>query len=104
MTVKIQKFKNINFLSKTSLYVLLKSEKWLVTSLCDEIAQMVERWTVELEVPGSNPATSQFFHAMLQRVTRKRYIWCILLQGFRVSCLFTGQYNTKGYDTIIDVI
>ena len=23
-----------------------------------------------------------------------------LVQGFRVTCLFTGQYNTKGYDTI----
>ena len=27
-----------------------------------------------------------------------------LLQGFRVTCLFTGQYNTKGYGTITDVI
>ena len=25
-------------------------------------------------------------------------------QGFRVTCLFTGQYNTKGYDKITDVI
>ena len=23
-----------------------------------------------------------------------------LVQGFMVTCLFTGQYNTKGYDTI----
>ena len=24
----------------------------------------------------------------------------ILVQGFRVTCLVTGQYNTKGYDMI----
>ena len=24
-----------------------------------------------------------------------------LVQGFRVPCLFTGQYNTKGYDTML---
>ena len=24
----------------------------------------------------------------------------ILVKGFRVTCLFTGQYNTEGYDTI----
>ena len=24
--------------------------------------------------------------------------------GFRVTCLLTGQYNTKGYDMIVDVI
>ena len=28
----------------------------------------------------------------------------ILVQGFRVACLFTGHYHTKGYDTITDVI
>ena len=27
-----------------------------------------------------------------------------LVQGFRVTCLSTGQYNTKGYDRITDVI
>ena len=27
-----------------------------------------------------------------------------LVQGFRVTCLLTGQYNTKGYGTITDVI
>ena len=27
-----------------------------------------------------------------------------LVQGFRVTCLFAGQYNTKGYDTITDVL
>ena len=27
-----------------------------------------------------------------------------LVQGFKVTCLFTGQFNTKGYDTITDVI
>ena len=27
-----------------------------------------------------------------------------IVQGFRVTCLFTGQNNTKGYDTITDVI
>ena len=27
-----------------------------------------------------------------------------LVQGFRVTCLFTDQYNTKGYDMITDVI
>ena len=27
-----------------------------------------------------------------------------LVQSFREICLFTGQYNTKGYGTIIDVI
>ena len=26
-----------------------------------------------------------------------------LVQGFRLTCLFSGQYNTKGYNTIIDV-
>ena len=26
------------------------------------------------------------------------------VQGFRVTCLFTGQYNTKGYDMVTDVI
>ena len=25
------------------------------------------------------------------------------MQGFRATCLFSGQYNTKGYDTIKDV-
>ena len=28
----------------------------------------------------------------------------ILVQGFRVTCLITGQYNIKGYGTITDVI
>ena len=28
---------------------------------CDEIAKMVERRTVEQEVPGSNPAAGEFF-------------------------------------------
>ena len=28
----------------------------------------------------------------------------ILVQGFSVTCVFTGQYNNKGYDTIADVI
>ena len=27
-----------------------------------------------------------------------------LVQGFRVTCLFIGQYNTKGYGTITDVV
>ena len=27
-----------------------------------------------------------------------------LIQGFRVTCLFTGQYNTEGYGTITHVI
>ena len=27
-----------------------------------------------------------------------------LVQGFRVTCLFTGQYKTKGYGTITDSI
>ena len=27
-----------------------------------------------------------------------------IVQGFRVTCLFTRQYNTKGYDMIRDVI
>ena len=27
-----------------------------------------------------------------------------LVQGFRVTCLFTGLYYTKCYDTITDVI
>ena len=26
-----------------------------------------------------------------------------LVQGFRVTCLFTGPYNTKGYYTITNV-
>ena len=38
----------------------------------DEIAQMVEQRTVEPAVPGSNPATGEFFCAMLQRVTSDR--------------------------------
>ena len=36
---------------------------------CDDMAQMVERQTVELEVLGLNPATGKFFWAMLQHVT-----------------------------------
>ena len=27
-----------------------------------------------------------------------------LVQHFSVTCLFTGQYNTKGYDMITDVM
>ena len=27
-----------------------------------------------------------------------------IVQNFRVTCLFTGQYNAKGYDTITDVM
>ena len=27
-----------------------------------------------------------------------------LVQDFRVTCFFTGQYNTKGYDMTTDVI
>ena len=27
-----------------------------------------------------------------------------LVQGFRVTCLFNGQYNTKGYAMVTDVI
>ena len=34
----------------------------------------------------------------------KHQYYFILVQGFRVTCLFTGQYNAKGYDTITDVI
>ena len=31
--------------------------------------------------------------------------WCYkLVQGFRVTSLFTGQYNTNGYDMTADVI
>ena len=26
------------------------------------------------------------------------------VQSFRVTCLFTGQYNTKGYSTITEVL
>ena len=26
-----------------------------------------------------------------------------LVKDFRVTCLFTGQYNIKGYDTIKDI-
>ena len=33
------------------------------------------------------------------------YPFCYkLVQGFRVTCLLTGQYNTKGYDMITDII
>ena len=32
------------------------------------------------------------------------YMCYKLVQGFRVTCLFTGQYNTRGYDKITDVI
>ena len=38
----------------------------------DDIAQMVEGQTVEPEAPVSNPATGNFFRAMLQRVTSDR--------------------------------
>ena len=31
------------------------------------------------------------------------YICYKLVQGFRVTCLFTCQYNTKGYDMVTDV-
>ena len=31
------------------------------------------------------------------------YLCYKLVQGFRVTCLFTGKYNTKGYDMITDV-
>ena len=27
-----------------------------------------------------------------------------VVQGFRVTCLFTGQYNTKGYEMNTDII
>ena len=37
-----------------------------------------------------------------------RYFECCncykLVQGFKVTCLFTGQNNTKGCDTITDVM
>ena len=26
-----------------------------------------------------------------------------LVQGFNVTCLFTGQYNTKGYEMVTDM-
>ena len=32
-----------------------------------------------------------------------RYKYYRLAQGFRVTSLFTGQYKTKGCDTITDV-
>ena len=35
----------------------------------DDMAQVVEQGTAELEVPGLNPATGEFFCGMLQRVT-----------------------------------
>ena len=35
---------------------------------CDEIAQMVERWTVEQEVLGSNLATGKFFRTISQAI------------------------------------
>ena len=44
----------------------------LLHQICDEIAQMIERRTVELEVLGSNPIAGEFFHAMLQHVTSDR--------------------------------
>ena len=52
--------------------------------------------------------TNQLLHGpdlaiaiLLKNIKALNYF--ILVQGFRVTCLFTGQYNTKGYDTIIDV-
>ena len=40
-----------------------------------------------------------------QELSMPALIYCYkLVQGFRVTCLFTGQYNTKGYVAITDVI
>ena len=38
---------------------------------------------------------------------QKKQNWSIcykLIQGFRVTCLFTGQYTTEEHGTITDVI
>ena len=40
--------------------------------LCNEIAQMVERRTVEPEVLDSNPVTGTFFWSMVQQVKSDR--------------------------------
>ena len=45
-----------------------------------------------------SPKTEQLGGALLQ------WSYYILVQGFRVNFLFPGQYNTKGYDTITDVV
>ena len=37
-------------------------------------------------------------------VSVTHWYYQIFFQGFRVTCLFTGQYNTKGYDTIKDIL
>ena len=48
--------------------------------------------------PRSNPAHGKKF-------LRRHYSYYYkLMQYFSVTCLFTGQYNPKGYDTITDVI
>ena len=57
----------------------LGKQHWTTTGLDrqptmnnDEIAQMVERRTVEPEVLFSSPAAGEFFCAMLQHVTSDR--------------------------------
>ena len=65
------------------LVIYVNNVKWTksifhLKNACDEIAQMVEWWRMKLEAPGSNPATNEFVHAMLQRVTSHRvYRQCI---------------------------
>ena len=41
--------------------------KLVLPQVCDEIAQMVERQTVEREISDSNRAASKFFGAILQQ-------------------------------------
>ena len=49
--------------------------------------------------PTATPGETIFpMHACIENHTEQ------LVQGLRVTCLFIGQYNTKGYDMITDVI
>ena len=50
----------------------IESQEVSYVMRCAEIAQMVERQTVEPNASGSNRAAGKFFHAILQYVTRDR--------------------------------
>ena len=58
-------------------------------------------WVCNLETQNDVTGNVTFYrgHPM------SRLTYCYkLVQGFRVMCFITGQYNTKGYGTITDVI
>ena len=50
------------------------------------------------------PHLKTFWRAWMTREVFWKKCCYKLVQGFRVTCLFTGQYNNKGYDMITDVI